>query len=85
MDGNALGIGLHCRNACAAGIEWITLVCGLRIVGHLICWFLFIFFFFFGLQIIFAYFRICHTIDGIKRETKRREREERKRRSHIQL
>lgn len=29
--------------------------------------------------------RIGHTIDGIKRETKRREREERKRRSHIQL
>lgn len=52
------------------------------IVGYLI-WFFFIFFVL--ITDYFWYYRICNTIDGIKRETKRREREERKRRSHIQL
>lgn len=92
MDGNALGvgyIGCMCKELVDhVGWDWFSYIASFvfvfffLIVGYLI-WFFFIFFVL--ITDYFWYYRICNTIDGIKRETKRREREERKRRSHIQL
>lgn len=74
--------GIHTMPGCGSGsnrsgVDGLVLGFRFRVSGSLGD---------FCVEVTFRFdIRIGHTIDGIKRETKRREREERKRRSHIQL
>lgn len=77
--------------------DWIGVVMGFSFSFSVFGFsYVFLVFIFFEVEVFAGIFFLCfgghvsrfefgQTIDGIKRETKRREREERKRRSHIQL